>query len=497
MKRIVSILAIATAFVLTHSCQVASFVAHGSIPDSISVTRIDNVAGAKGLAVMQVGSGLMTKADGEGGQNRLCIVGGDGQTELASFSFDEKGLGTNSLWKEIRKTLTLVPNRILKIYDNYLLLMDTCPDYAYTDWHDDALSGKEVLAIDALLSSLGGDYLLRISDGALFRSPFNPGEHWPMPKELPEGATEWCFQQGPDNTMVYGGYFETKSRVLQFLPVIVRDNGNEMVSTSLPFDDTTSPVNSNGYFVTKEGRIFCLQNGDRTISYDLDLKPLYLDYGESFKKISLWPSPITFIINQRIYALSYSDKASANNVTLSNIYLEGYEIKAKEICSVEIDSNVLDKLFSSSWYESDRANVSMNHISNGVRLYYTGGILTVDVVNASIAIDSYPEDFPQSLNDYDSDGLAWELTDNYTTITKYDINSRTKSSIPVKWGNISLNQFYDLSSSYVPGLFYVVGHNRDLTYSTFIVDAETGSVSDAGESNSASVPEIKTYVRLN
>lgn len=139
----------------------------------------------------------------------------------------------------------------------------------------------------------------------------------------------------------------------------------------------------------------------------------------------------------------------------------------------------------------------MNHTSNGVRLYYTGGILTVDVVNASIAIDSYPEDFPQSLNDYDSDGFAWELTDNYTTITKYDINSWTKSTIPVKWGNISLNLFYDLSSSYVPGLFYVVGHNRDLTYSTFIVDAETGSVSDAGESNSASIPEIKTYVRLN
>ena len=168
MKRLLIALAAAVSF-LAQGCQVASFIAHGTVPDSVQVKRLDNMSGARGLAVMAVGTGVQTRA-GEEAQDRLCIIDKDGQTVLASFTFEDSS-GGSSLWKKIRETLTLVPNEIIPLTDKYLYLQGTEPSYDYVNWRKDALSRQEEIAIDDLLGSLAGDYILRTSDGALFRSP--------------------------------------------------------------------------------------------------------------------------------------------------------------------------------------------------------------------------------------------------------------------------------------------------------------------------------------
>ncbi len=486
MKRIITALSILAALFFVQSCEVASFVFHGTLPSEIKVKRIDNLFGAKGLVVMNMGAGIQTKAgDAEGQQDRLCIVDNDGKSVLASFQFDETGAGSSSVWKEIRRTLTLVPSSIAQLSDDYLFLQWVSPQYEYVNWREDVLSGKEDIAINSLLGSLGGDYFLRISDGALFRSPVEFS-----PKLDDPGMTidQWFQLAADGKTMVFGGQPEGKKE-FRYRPMVVTDAGNALISKSLPEDSDVRMTNA--FCVTREGRIFDLyiNGGNGTWSYDFDLKPLFLDYGESIAK---WPDTgiekafmPTFVYDYTLYILACGN----GDVYLYRIYLDGYKLEKELVTTASVGSEITRYLY--DYYSTIERPTETGRMYN-----YPGGILSINVKTGSITVDDFPEGFPPSLNNYDQDGYAWVMTDNYRMITKYDINNRTSHTVDIKWGNISLDQFIAVSYESVPGLFYVTATTRDANKYSYIIDAETGEVTEGGIT-SYEGPVIKTYVRLN
>ena len=173
--RIKSLLAYAAIAIALQGCGKVYPIFHGSAPSSVKVEKVD-LANASALAVMPYTAGesaIQTKAGGEEYGDRLYIVDKDGKTTLASFSFKEDGASNNKIWKKIRETLTLVPNQIVPLTKDLILLSSVYPVYEYTEWGRDAWGFEETDAIDRLLRTLSGPYLLRTSDGALFKSPFD------------------------------------------------------------------------------------------------------------------------------------------------------------------------------------------------------------------------------------------------------------------------------------------------------------------------------------
>ena len=482
MKRIITCLSIVAALFFVQSCEVASFVLHGTLPSEIKVKRIENLSGAKGLVVMNMGAGIQTKADDvEGQQDRLCIVDKDGKSVLASFQFDETGAGSSSVWKEIRRTLTLVPGNIAQLSDDYLFLQWVMPKYDYVNWREDVLSGKEDIAISSLLGNLGGDYFLRISDGALFRSP----DECYLKLNEPGIYIDQSFQLAADGkTMVFGGE-ANGIKGLNYRPVVVTDAGNALISKSLPEDTNTRWTNA--FYVSREGRIIdiSLHGETGTWSYDFDLKPLYLDYGESITK---WPHkgdlPM-FVFDYTLYILALENEEAF----LHRVYQDGFKLEQELISTAKLDPAIYQSLY-------DYYNTIERPTETGRMYNYPGGILSINVKTGSITVDQFPEDFPPSLRDYDQDGYAWVMTDNYRTITKYDINNRTTHTVEIKWGNVSLDQFIAVSCESVPGLFYVTATTRDANKYSYIIDAQTGEVTEGGIT-AYEGPVIKTYVRLN
>ena len=130
------ILSIAFAMLILSGCGKMYSVFHGKVPSSIKVERMD-MTGAAALAVMPYAGATkaLTKAGEDDYEDRLFIVSEDGQTKLASFTFSEQGAKNNTLWQEIRKTLTLVPTEIVPITQDLILLSEVKP--VTGEWHAD------------------------------------------------------------------------------------------------------------------------------------------------------------------------------------------------------------------------------------------------------------------------------------------------------------------------------------------------------------------------
>ncbi len=487
MKRLLIALAAAVSL-LAQGCQVASFIAHGTVPDSVQVKRLDNMSGARGLAVMAVGTGVQTRA-GEEAQDRLCIIDKDGQTVLASFTFEDSS-GGSSLWKKIRETLTLVPNEIYPLTDKYLYLQGTLTSHDYDNWRKDALSGNEERAITDLLGSLEGDYILRTSDGALFRSPLE----WMNPIMQAGISPDFWFQLAPDGkTLVFSGRDVYGKKGLMLEPYVVTDEGNKLVSKSLP-EDVEMPGNTRAFCVTEDSRIIHVpMNGAKGFwSYDLDLKPLYLDCGES---ITQWPakygpfwSSVFFPFDHAIYSLAYSQ--GENSVSLFRFVVDGYTLECSPVASGNLD----DRYWRNVTESDDQYPARKKDY--GWLFYYEGGFLKVDIKGKTITPHPFPEGFPPHVRDYDADGFAWVLSDDRAKIIRYDLNTLTSRSVDIRWNGISLDQFILVESECVGGLFSLTCTTRDAQKYSYIIDAETGEVTES-QVFEYEGPVIKTFVRLN
>lgn len=498
--RIRSLIALACAALALLGCQKGDKRSHGSLPSSIRVEKLD-LTGASALAVMPYSASPSVKTragEEEQYEDRLYIVDMDGKTKLASFTINDSKYN-NTIWKEIRKSLTIVPTSIFFLSEDLLLFGDSWASHNYIEWQKEASNQEEIDAISDLLTSLGGPYLLRISDGALFRSPFVVGMMDPdrpmnslLGNVVKATADAKSFVVEPFDDSYFGYMIRSYEifglgRIGYDMPLgpwIISDKG-DYFEMKHPLENI-QPFGGGafGFMVTQDNRIIELGAGNGCFSYDLDLNPLYVDYAHEVQEVFSRIGPNyegipPFDFDGDTYVI-----AQKNQISVYKVYLTANELNCSLLCSARNSVPLGFSHYTSITYPTD----------NGINILVPGAKIIIDVVNGKCEIDAIPDDFPQEWNAYNDNGIAYEMTDN--EILKYDINTNVKTSIPIHWEQVDFGGFVSYSASLCNGVFSVSGRTRDANSVTVLIDAETGNVSitDLAE-YSGSV--VKTYYRLN
>ena len=494
--RIRSLIALTCAIIAFSGCQKSYKLVHGSLPSSVKVKKLDmNRAAALTVMPYSVVSKAQTRAGEDEFEDRLFIVDLDGNTKLASFTIEDSKYD-NTIWKEIRKTLTLVPTVILPLSQEVLLLNGVRAVHEYTDWGNDAIGNEEKDKIYDLLVSLEGSYLLRVADGALFKSPIAvdvknnlcPLNH--VVKTTADGKN-FIFTTGKF-AEIRGYQFDLYDGI-NISPWILSDKGDHFelkYPSEILQEDWLEKM---GIIVTQDNRIIELIRGKGVWSYDLELNPFYLNYSEALQKVfERWRGDmyhaLTFDSGRDSYIIVTGDVDVDNQnvpgLYIYKLFLNGNELDCSFICSGEFTRNTFGIVGQSKLYPSE----------NGIIVLVPGVKIIVDVKNGTYVREAMPDDFPQEWNSYDENGIAYMMTDN--AIEKYNLNTKEKTSIPIHWEQVDFGGFVTYQSYYCNGVFSVSGRTRTAQSVTVLIDAETGNVSltDLAE-YSGSV--IKTYYRLN
>ena len=466
------------------------------------------MTGAAALAVMPYSAApsVKTRAGEEEYGDRLFIVDRDGNTKLASFTIKDSKY-SNTIWKEIRKTLTIVPVSIIPLSEDLILFGDSGEATNYIEWQKDASSQEEIDAISDLLISLRGPYILRLSDGALFRSPFVVLTNWEPGKtpvtslsNVMKPTTDSktfviepfdCLESDPGFSLCSYEIFGL-GRIGLDMPLgpwVLSDMG-ESFEMKHPLESLN--WNVFGFMVTPDNRIIEFQTWRGAFSYDLDLNPMYVDYSPEVQEVFSHgflddgngvPTP-TFDFGGDTYVI-IKKKGNPSDILVYKIYLTDNELNCSLVCSgLRYDA----QLFRYKAYSTN----------NGIGMLVHGAKLVIDVVNGTCDIEAIPDDFPQEWNAYDENGVAYEMAEN--EIIKYDINSKVKTSIPIHWEQVDFGGFaggfVPAAAFYCNGVFTYSGRTRTGQSVTVLIDAETGNVTltDLAE-YSGSV--VKTYYRLN
>ena len=511
IMKIKYLIALACITVALFGCKKGDKSFHGTLPTSITIEKVD-LTGAAALAVMPYSAApsVKTRAGEEEYGDRLFIVDRDGNTKLASFTIKDSKYN-NTIWKEIRKTLTIVPASIIPLSEDLILFGDSYEATNYIEWQKDASSQEEIDAICDLLTSLSGPYILRVSDGALFRSPFvviGNGEPGRAPvsslsnvmKPTSDSKT-FIIEPSYDYFLEFDPGFALRSYEIFGLgrmgfdmplgPWILSDKGDYFeMKHPLEYIQTCGPVF--GFMVTQDDRIIEFGSGNGSFSYDFDLNPLYVDYSPDVQEVFSHgflddgngvPTP-TFDFGGDTYVI-IKKKGNPSDILVYKIYLTDNELNCSLVCSgLRYDA----LLFRYKAYSTN----------NGIGMLVRGAKLVIDVVNGTCDIEAIPDDFPQEWKAYDENGVAYEMAEN--EIIKYDINSKVKTSIPIHWEQVDFGGFaggfVPAAAFYCNGVFTYSGRTRTGQSVTVLIDAETGNVSltDLAE-YSGSV--VKTYYRLN
>ena len=504
IMRIKSLIALACVAIALSGCQKAYNLWHGSLPSSVKIEKLD-LTGAAALAVMPYSGAqnVQTKAgEGEQYEDRLFIVDKDGKTKLASFTINDSRY-SNTIWKKIRKTLTIVPVNIIPLSKDFILFGDACCSHDYIGWEQDATGQEEVDAILDLFISLEGPYILRVSDGALFRSPFSfvlygKSRH-PLSSIIKTSSDGKKFILSPgDWTMRMGYSIQPREWLtigqlaispIDLVPWILSDEGNRFafkyLSENLPAGGTVF-----GFMVTPDDRIVKLGTGTTGVwSFDLNLNPLFIDcsqkYQDAFNSLFFEPFSITLLP----FDYEGSTYVVKDQGFIYRVFLNGDVLDCSLVCSG-------DAIPMSTWDWESESNKCVSFLTeNGIGILASGSKTIIDLQNQSYVVERIPDDFPQDWDVYNEEGFAYEMEGN--EIRKYDINTKEKTSIPIHWEQVDFGGFVAIiDSSYCNGVFSISGKTRTGQSVTVIIDAETGNVTltDLAE-YSGSV--VKTYCRLN
>ena len=495
--RIKSLLAYAAIAIALQGCGKVYPLFHGSAPSSIKVEKVD-LTNASALAVMPYSDGestIQTKAGNEEYGDRLFIVDKDGKTTLASFSFKEDGASNNKLWKKIRETLTLVPNHIIPLSEELILLGEVYPVYEYTEWYIDAWGSEEHDAIERLLMNLSGAYFLRTSDGALFKSPFDLHSYGSRSfdsflKFTPDKKhMVLCYSQNHEGWS-YCSYIDGINETL--MPWVITDKGNSF-ELKYPSEPLLDPYFVCDFMLTKDNTIIPLSaQGKGTWSFDLGLKPLFIDYTQELIKLMSVIKPDD--------AQSYVFDLKSNTYIIlrkRNIEIGGQEESGVAVYKIFLNNGKLDcslELFREYDVDSDFRFDKITRTETGITILTEGKKLVADLINKTIFEEQIPSDFPQDWMSYDENGIAYKMTDN--SIIKYNLNSKEITQTPIHWEQVDFGGFVTYSAYYSNGVFSVSGKTRTAQSVTVLIDVETGDVTLTGLSEySGSV--IKSYYRLN
>ncbi|GEM_PF-4759803 len=506
--KIKSLLAYAAIAIALQGCGKVYPLFHGSAPSSIKVEKVD-LTNASALAVMPYSDGestIQTKAGGEEYDDRLFILDKDGKTTLASFSFKEDGASNNKIWKMIRETLTLVPYQIVPLTKDLILLSSVHPVYEYTEWRNDAWGFEETDAIDRLLQSISGPYLLRTSDGALFKSPFELCDY----SGISFNSFDSFLKFTPDKKHIVVCYSPDAQKYLgwefgclidgpddSYMPVVITDKGNsfELKYPSEPLLDTFRVC---GFMLTKDNTIIPLSTqGQGTWSFDLGLKPLFIDYTQELINL------LSDILPHEAQSYVFDLKSDTYIILRKrNFEIGGQEKPGVAVYRIFLNDGKLDcslELFLESDYQFGVGyfvigSTKITRTETGITILTNGKKLVADLINKTIFEEQFPSDFPQDWRLYDENGIAYEMTDN--SIIKYNLNSKKKTQTPIHWEQVDFGGFVTYNAYYSNGVFSVSGKTRTAQSVTVLIDVETGDVTLTGLSEySGSV--IKSYYRLN
>ena len=481
--RIRTLIALACISVTLFGCKKEDKKFHGSLPTSITIEKVD-LTGAAALAVMPYSAApsVKTRAGEEEYGDRLFIVDRDGNTKLASFTIKDSKY-SNTIWKEIRKTLTIVPASIIPLSEDLILFGDSYEATNYIEWQKDASSQEEIDAICDLLTSLSGPYILRISDGALFRSPFvviGSGE----PGNAPVTSLSNVMKPTSDpKTFIiepsYDCYLESDPGFLlrsyeifglgrmgfgmPLGPWVVSDKG-DYFEMKYPLEYIQPYGQMFGFMVTQDNRIIEFGGGNGVFSYDLDLNPLFVDYSPEVQEVfshGFIGTP-TFDFDGSTYVIIKKDDNSGD-IFVYKIFLTDNELNCSLVCSMD------------DCREVDFFRIKTYSTNNGIGMLVRGAKLIIDVVNGTCEKEAIPDDFPQEWSAYDENGVAYEMAEN--EIIKYDINSKVKTSIPIHWEQVDFGGFaggfVPAAAFYCNGVFTYSGRTRTGQSVTVLIDAET------------------------
>ncbi len=468
---------IAMAIVL-QGCGKLYGIFHGVAPKSVTVESLD-LTGATALAVMPYDGAAPQTKSGEY-PDRLYIVDKDGKTKLASFTIKDSNSSSNKIWKKIRETLTLVPNYIFPLTDNYLLLSNTYPVYDY-EWSNDAWGYEESSVIRDLLNSITGSYVLRLSDGALFRFPLVVENDKRDLKSLNP-----LIKNTKDNkTFVYSRYDFFEKLLMAYVsldvvdayyepPYVITDMGDHF-DLKAPSDLSGG---GGGWSLYNDERII-LYNAIGAWSFDMDLNPLFLDYSPDFKGINQYEM-ICLDKNGKSYIIT--GLIERNPIELYQVLLNGTTLS----CELKA-SNSNDGAF---------PIVEAVYIDTptGCMVLCNGSKINVNLKEEKIEDLPFPKDFPQGVFEYDGNGLSFKMDKD--NITQYNINTFEKSIIPIQWGDLNTDVFVTWDNVYENGVFTVTAKTRTADTTVYVIDATTGRVIEASTSEYSGAI-VRAYYRLN
>ena len=462
------------------------------LPSSIRFKKMD-LTNAVALAVMSSSSTPSSVKTKAGGNNyRLYIVDLDGNTKLASIDIEVVGDQNDTLWKEIYKTLALVPSDIVQYSKQFLMLKDVRPVCDY-DWETELAKLSAAAVSDSTADLLGrqirslfeqvsGNYLLRPSDGALFNCPV-----------VVDGSTSFLYDtvnSTADGKNLVFIPFQGKTGVWAIdaggSPMVLSDNGSslELRSPSQQLFETGNEDYA-GFFISPDNRIVPLVSGNGTWVFSMELTPLFVDYSENLK-------PLMATLNgasHHNYACQIGENAyllywKSEKVQLHKVFIRGDVIDSERIG----DSSVRFPKYIDS-------NVLIRRSETGIVVFYEGGISTINVLTGEMSANVIPSGFPQNPLEYNENGFAY--TCDGTNVQKFNINTKVKTTIPIKWSTTEFGGFVSISGiEYMDGVFIITGLSRTAQTVTVVVDAETGDVTVTG-TNEYGGSVISTYYRLN
>ena len=482
MKRLFYILI--SISICVASCQKSEMQVLRSLPSEVSFTHID-LTGARSLAVMQtVGGEVVTKSHG-GTAYRLCVLDEEGQAKIASISLKTVGNESNKAWKKIKQSLTLVPQKIVPISADYLHLDDVMAV------HNENLAeitdgAGEYTAINGYLQKLGGGYILRISDGALFKSPLP----YVSVTDLP-GAPRRFIQPAPDGK-TFVAIHPSMGLDLQnplYFPVIISDQGSAMRITSSPSDFLGQILDEAMVWAPENQRFVVFDHYHTPTgawSFDHNLKPLFLDYSEKLSSIIARSNDLMFTYKGRCYIIDVKETSGAVVAEMYQIAIDGDRLD----CSLAFSTPCDGKL----------QNLSFNNYKDTITIETEVGILYIaDYISVNIDFGASPSItlgyIPYGFGEFDLNGKAYKP--GIDTIEVYDAFTNQQTVVSVQWNKTSVGRLVSAQMNVTSGDYYTVkGRTREATEVVALIEKSTGLVTITNLTEFGS-PVITTSYRLN
>lgn len=457
-----------------------------------SVARKINLDNAVGLALMKVGADgqPLTKSSYDG--PRLVVLSKDGSTRLAEFEIDLdfKPSRRVSGMDEVLSSIYLVPGNIEDFSSNFLLLEDVAVKYSGSidNWsYDDNIAFRDAI------KPLCTNYILRKSDGALFRSPFFGRLHKYGLFDAEGYAREkWQYgivEMNGGKTVVYSGNevpylveYEDGTNWGGNIPdiCIIRDEGDRL------------DVKRLGGSVITKNILFSYMPTDNTIvafaddmsngvwSFDMDLNPLFVDMS---KELSDIVSSNSFGDYQRkLCIVANGNKAYLLNSANEKLSVHKLDYSEKEIgCHLvaQSDYNILEVF--------DVSGDTIVLMSNSL-------IVTINTRDDSVVFKSYPLGFPNDWRLFHENGVHYELDSSLQDITRYDIKNGEIGTVPVQWG--SNDALVSATVRDEAAFFSVYGVSRTAKKLAYLIEKESGQVTLLSESE-YSGPVVLGYSKLN